>query len=161
VGEFLALYPSNSNPYAKVSQQLQTADRAALGERFLADYVSRSGPKVFLYYFAYQDVGGYNSETPTLGLQLGADHGAELPYVFGLLNHWKASVPPNDLALQNTVMLYWTNFAKTLDPNGAGLPVWKPFSESDGDVMVLDQSVGMEPHPRAAQISFLRAHTGE
>jgi para-nitrobenzyl esterase len=159
--KFLALYPSNSNPYAKVSQQLEMADRTALGERYLADYVSRSGPTVFLYYFAYQDVGGYNSETPTLGLQLGADHGAELPYVFGLLNHWKTGVPPDDLALQTTVMAYWTNFAKTLNPNGTGLPVWKPFSESDSDVMVLDQNVGMESHPRASQLSFWQAHTDE
>jgi para-nitrobenzyl esterase len=161
VGKFLALYPSISDPYAKVSQQLQIADHTALGERRLADYVSRGGKKAFVYFFAYQDVGGYNSETPTLGLRLGADHGAELPYVFGLLNHWKTSVPPNDLALQNTIMTYWTNFAKTLDPNGDGLPVWKPFSESDSDVMVLDQIVGMEPHPRAGQISFWQAHTGK
>lgn len=156
--EYLKLYPGDSDQSAKISQQHQFADGTALAEQHLAADVVRGGAKVFLYYFAYLDVGGYNSEPPTLGLRLGADHGAELPYVFGLLNHWKTTVPENDLKLQNIVMSYWMNFAKSLDPNGAGLPVWKPFSVSDGSVMVLDQNVGMQPNPRAAQLAFLQVH---
>jgi hypothetical protein len=59
----------------------------------LAEEIPQGGGKVFLYYFTYLDIGEYNSEAPTLGLRLGADHGAELPYVFGLLNHWSTPVP--------------------------------------------------------------------
>src|SRR5207248_402254 len=114
--EYLKVYPADSDQSAKVSQQQQFADRTALAERKLAADIVRSGAKVFLYYFTYLDGGSYNSEPPMLGLRLGADHGAELPYVFGLLNHWKTTVPENDLMLQKAVMSYWTNFAKTLDP---------------------------------------------
>jgi para-nitrobenzyl esterase len=156
--EYLKLYPGDSDQSAKISQQHQFADGTALAEQHLAADVVRSGAKVFLYYFAYLDVGSYNSEPPTLGLRLGADHGAELPYVFGLLNHWKATAPENDLKLQNIVMSYWINFATGLDPNGAGLPVWKPFRVSDSSAMVLDQTVGMQSHPRAAQLDFLQVH---
>ena len=155
---FLNLYPSDSDQAAKTSQQHEFADKAALGERTLAGYVVRGGPKAYLYYFSYLDKGGYNSEPPSLGLTLGADHGAELPYVFGLLSHWKTTVPENDLKLQNVVMSYWTNFVKTLDPNGAGLPHWKCNKETDDAVMILDHEVRMQTHPRAAQLDFLHTH---
>ncbi len=156
--KFLTLYPSDSDEAAKISQQRQFADRVAFGELKLATDIERSGAKVYLYYFDYLDEGGYNSEPPTLGLRLGADHGAELPYVFGLLNHWKTAVPGQDLKLQNVVMQYWTNFAKNLDPNGGGLPTWDLFKGSDGPVMVFDKSPAVRPHPRAAQLDFLRSH---
>jgi len=156
--EYLKVYPGDSDQSAKVSQQQQFADRTALAERKLAADLVRSGAKVFLYYFTYLDEGSYNSEPPTLGLRLGADHGAELPYVFGLLNHWKTTVPENDLMLQKVVMSYWTNFAKTLDPNGTDLSLWTSFARSDIDVMVLDRNVGMRTHPRTAQLSFLQTH---
>jgi para-nitrobenzyl esterase len=158
--KFLTLYPSESDEAAKISQQRQFADRAALGEQNLATEVSRGGAKAFLYYFDYLDEGGYNSETPTLGLRLGADHGAELPYVFGLLNHWKTAVPDQDVKVENVVMQYWTNFAKNMDPNGDGLPAWDLFKGTDSPVMIFDKSASMRPHPRAAQVDFLRSHAG-
>lgn len=58
-------------------------------------------------------------------------------------------------------MDYWTNFTKTLDANGTGLPLWKSLAESDKGVMDLDQSVGMRPRPPEAQIDFLQAHSTE
>lgn len=103
-------------------------------------------------------MGDYNSEPSTRGLKLGADHGAELPYVFGLLNRWKSAVPESDLKLQNVVISYWTNFVKTLNPNGRYLPVGKSFRDSREAAMVVDQSVGMRAHPRGAQLDFFRAH---
>ena len=107
-----------------------------------------------LYYFDYLDEGGYNSEPATLGPRLGA----ELPYVFGLINHSKAPVPDQDIQLQNTVMQYWTNFAKDLDPNGKGLPVWDVFRGVDSPIMILDKRPTMRPRPRAGQVEFLRSH---
>ena len=157
---FLAIYPSDTNEAAKASQQRQFADRTAFGERKLAADVIRGGEKVFLYYFSYLDNAEYNSETQTLGLKLGADHGAELPYVFGIVGHWKTKAPESDVQLERTTMSYWTNFIKKLDPNGPNLAFWKPFTLSDDSIMVLDKAVGMHVHPRAAQINFLQQHTG-
>jgi para-nitrobenzyl esterase len=156
--QFLKLYPGQSEQLAKTSQQLQFADRTAAGARELAVAIQKSGNSIFLYLFSHLDTGNYNSEPPGLGLMLGADHGAELPYVFGLLNHWKAAVPENDRILQDRMMSYWTNFAKNLDPNGAGLPVWKPFNEKEDAVMSLEDDAGMKPHPREEQIRFIQSN---
>ncbi|HTT20902.1 MAG TPA: carboxylesterase family protein [Candidatus Sulfotelmatobacter sp.] len=155
---FLTLYPNDSEEASKASQQRMFADRMVLGEQNLAASMTSIGSNVYLYYFDYLDEGGYNSEPATLGLRLGADHGAELPYVFGLMNHWKAPVPDQDIQLQNKVMQYWTNFAKNLDPNDKDLPVWSVFRGVDSPIMILDKSPGMRPHPRAEQVEFLRSH---
>jgi para-nitrobenzyl esterase len=56
---------------------------------------------------------------------LGAVHGAEVPYVFGTVDRNSAV----DHDISDAVQQYWTNFAKTGNPNGAGLPEWHPFSE--------------------------------
>jgi para-nitrobenzyl esterase len=157
--KYLAVYPSDSDESAKASQQRQFADRTAFGERNLASDVIRAGAKVFLYYFSYVDTGEYNAEPPTLGLKLGADHGAELPYVFGLVGHWKTKAPDADLQLERTMMSYWTDFITRLDPNGPNLPVWKPFNPSEGNLMVLDSTIGMHAHPRAAQLDFMKNHS--
>jgi para-nitrobenzyl esterase len=60
---------------------------------------------------------------------LGAPHGSELPYVFGTL----AIAPPPtsynamDQRISEQMQEYWTNFAKTGDPNGPNLPKWPKF----------------------------------
>lgn len=53
----------------------------------------------------------------------GARHGVEMQYVFGHPNP-KAPWTDADRKLSQTMAAYWTNFAKTGDPNGPGLPAW-------------------------------------
>jgi para-nitrobenzyl esterase len=54
----------------------------------------------------------------------GATHGAEVSYVFGTLG---ARAADADKQISDTMQQYWTNFAKTGNPNGAGLAQWPKY----------------------------------
>jgi len=60
------------------------------------------------------------------GAKLLAYHGAEIPYVFDTADDW---LPADgvDWVLTDIMLGYWTQFAKTGDPNREGLPRWPTF----------------------------------
>jgi para-nitrobenzyl esterase len=71
---------------------------------------------------------------------VGAVHASDLPYVFGTLDKGvpyplPPPIPPTvisdiDWQVSKVMQQYWTNFAKTGNPNGAGLPEWRRFDAS-------------------------------
>jgi para-nitrobenzyl esterase len=74
---------------------------------------------------------------------MGAVHSAELPYEFPHFSNTKALDGP-DLGsgaqqLSDTMLAYWTSFAKTEVPCAQGSPAWTPFSRG-ARVMRLDQA---------------------
>ncbi len=52
----------------------------------------------------------------------GSRHSLELRYIFGLRDEQKLA--PVDEQISSLMQRYWTNFARSGDPNGAGLPHW-------------------------------------
>jgi para-nitrobenzyl esterase len=57
--------------------------------------------------------------------QNGAPHGAEIPFVFDTLADRDGFAwSEQDRQVARTLNSYWANFAKSGNPNGAGLPEW-------------------------------------
>jgi para-nitrobenzyl esterase len=92
--------------------------------------------RVPVYSFSFADHAAPN----VVGLPDGYDHGAyhssELAYLFDL----GANLSPAQSELSRQMVGYWTNFARTGNPNGAGLPTWPRFA--DGDTTRALQPVG-------------------
>jgi para-nitrobenzyl esterase len=134
--EFMRLYPSDT-----AEQTLRSAQDFA-GDHFIAfstwewmESQSRTG-KQPIYRFRF-DLG---PPADPKGPQLGAYHSSEIEYVFGQLDS-KAGVAwrPEDRQLSEEMQKYWSNFARSGDPNGPGLPKWPVYSAADGwPVMFLD-----------------------
>ena len=72
------------------------------------------------------------------GDEEGAFHSAELWYMFHTLHRSWRPFTEEDYDLANRMVGYWTNFMKTGDPNGVGLPEWMPCTTEAPEVMVLD-----------------------
>jgi para-nitrobenzyl esterase len=106
--------------------------------------------KAFVYYFDHR-----TPQSPG-----GSSHGSEMAYVFRTLEAGAGplfGVPspprPEDVKLSDLMSSYWTNFAKTGDPNGPGLPPWPVFSTADQKVLFFDDAKpGARPVPNIEQI---------
>jgi len=72
----------------------------------------------------------------------GVAHGAEVPYVFGRLADSATEIDRN---LSASMQQYWTNFAKSGNPNGAGLPQWPKYDASARGYMEFTDE-GPVPH---------------
>ena len=98
--------------------------------------IAAQGSPVWMYEFRDQTAvplfGAFGGQY-RLSLPQGAAHALELPYVFGMAS---GAQNAEQTALQAAMSTYWTNFAKTGDPNGAGAPAWAGFKT--GAVQALD-----------------------
>ncbi len=74
-------------------------------------------------------------------------HAGELPYAYGNLWRFPGVYGSEDEELSETMVKYWTNFAKNGDPNGEGLPKWNMRSVDSTELLQLDTKIEMVQDP--------------
>lgn len=124
--------------------------------RFAANAFAAIGAPVYLYRFSYVQTAMRER------MRTGAPHGGEIAFVFGTLAAPPGStLSPEDQAMSRMAQSYWVNFAKTGNPNGAGLPAW-PRHEPGKDLIFefrADGSAGAGPDPRKARLDVMQLAT--
>jgi para-nitrobenzyl esterase len=101
-----------------------------------AALTTSAGRKAYVYRFDRSVPGKGEAE-------LGAFHSLELPYVFGTFEARSFSwlpVTATDHKLSQVIQAYWTNFAKSGDPNGPALPHWDAWSIDQEPYLSFSQS---------------------
>ena len=91
----------------------------------------------------------------SLTFPLGAYHTAELQYLFKDANFFGlplAPLSPEQVRLSQAMVSYWTQFAKTGNPNSSGEPAWAPYSSSG------DQFQSLIPPVPVAESNFDASH---
>ena len=133
--ELLKLFPVKNDEEVKQGlNRLVTIASFHTAHRKAARLISKKNKSgVFFYHF---------TRTPPIPAlkPLGAFHGAEIFYAFGNIGK-NPHYTDIDYTLSETMMSYWTNFAKTGDPNGDGLPVWPTYTQEKDQHMELGDEI--------------------
>jgi para-nitrobenzyl esterase len=88
----------------------------------------------------------------------GAAHATDIEFVFNTLDSKKLAWRPADRKVADMLGLYWTNFARSGDPNGTGLPTWPAMGPAAGrQVMRLNATAKAETETHRARYEFLDA----
>ena len=113
----------------------------------IAANATRTGAKSWVYYFS-------KIRSGKLAESMGAYHGAELPYVFNTHDEWLPT-SDEDKRLGSIMTSYWANFAKSGNPNGAELPRWNPYQQSEPSTQILDYPIRSSYHPSNSLCALL------
>jgi para-nitrobenzyl esterase len=121
--------------------------------RFVARELTARGVPVWLYRYDYVADSHREAERR-------AAHASELPFLFNQLDaRFGRMTTDRDRAMAGTFHRFFVNFAKTGDPNGAGLTRWPAFDASRYDVMMFrrDGTVSIQSDPLRERLALIEA----
>jgi para-nitrobenzyl esterase len=150
--KILSAYPSDTDAHALRSARDMFRDATFAWPTWSwARLQSKTGKgKVYVYYFSHRPP---YPDAPQFK-DWGAAHAGEIGFVF---ENFTKAMPATDadLRVSSEVSSYWTNFAKTGDPNGAGLPNWPAFTNANQQVMNLNDPSQAIPVPNLEKLQVL------
>ncbi len=149
--EFLKLYPGDSDEQALRSAIDYGSDAfIAFGTwKWIEAQCKTGAAPVYRYHFELA--------APPSKFHAGsyAFHSDDIEYVFGTLaTRPGADWRPEDWKLSDQMMTYWTNFARTGDPNGADQPNWPKYC-ADHELVHLTDPITSGPSTVRDRYEFL------
>lgn len=158
--EFLKLYPAETDAEAVRSAGDLASDRFIVFStwRWIEAHVATGDSPVYRYRF---DLVPPGDKYHPAGI--GVFHSDDIEYVFGTLDsRVDVHVRPEDRKMSDEIQQYWTNFARTGNPNGAGLANWPTYNAADGwMVMHLNTASEAKPDTWRARYLFLDKEWGK
>jgi len=169
--DYLASLPKRFGPLAEKIEGLYPGDNDESALKSMADIFretafawptwawarlqTKTGKSpVYFYYFDQPQPGmpaPYGDGKPR-----GAYHSCEMQYVFHHLDQNPGMANKNgDNTLSDYMISYWTNFAKSGNPNGEGLAQWPVFSEEKESTMYLDSIPHTGPVPNIEKLKAM------
>lgn len=114
--------------------------------RFVGKHNANAGQPTWMYMFS--------RTLPTKHQTIGAYHSAEIPFVFD--SHLPLlPLSHGDEKLTGAMTTYWTNFARTGDPNGEGVPEWPRYASDTDKWLELDYPLKVHRDLRARELDIL------
>ena len=149
-----AFDPNGNKEFAEVQTIFNTDWVWGEPARMTARTFTKKRAPAYMFQFGYVPV------TARERARYGAGHGSDIAFAFNTLNaRWgaptEATAEEKELArIMNT---YWTNFAKTGNPNGKGLPVWPAYDIQKEEILDidLDGKVVSKSDPRKARLDVI------
>ena len=148
--KILELYPVSGDASVFDGASAVYGDsRMGTTARFYARRMADSGQPAYLYFFT--------RVPPSPEQTVGAFHAAEIVFVMG------KSVPlfptnQQDQIITQAMGDYWTQFARTGDPNIEGQPPWPAFSREEQRNMVFGPKIDATPVERAEAYDIFERH---
>ena len=149
VDAVLAMYPAATDAQASVAAPLLDGESRLVAPTVLTARAASNVSDVYMYRFSRVGPGSRSSWG-------GAAHTSEVSYVFDNTSGDNTRFDEIDRTVSRAMADAWARFAKTGNPNGAGLPQWPAYRSPDYRLLDFGDQVTVRSNANDSQVDFFR-----